>query len=243
MIAGRANAAAAVAVAVAAIAIAIACGGVARAAAPAPRDAARSAFQEGERSFQLGKFEAAIEAYERAFNLDPQPAFIFNIALAHRRQFEIDGALEHLLRARELYRNYLKLDPGSANRPGVEKLIAELGTRIDQLRASANPTEPPAVSPIPAAPRAPPGEPVSPPTPPTPPTTTQPPRAAVPPPATTAPSIVASPAPPAEPPSSLKTWLIAGGVTAIIVGGAVTVLLLARDNPSFDGPGIVLTPE
>src|SRR5688572_26593308 len=117
-------------------------------AAPA-RENAKALFQEGERDFQLGKFDTAIQAYERAFNLDPQPAFIFNIALAHRRQYEIDGKLEHLLRARELYRNYLKLDPGSANRTGVEKLITELGARIDDARAQN--AEPPPAAAGPAA--------------------------------------------------------------------------------------------
>jgi tetratricopeptide (TPR) repeat protein len=130
----------------------IACATGARAAPP--RENAKAMFQQGERDFQLGKFEAAIDAYERAFNLDPHPAFIFNIALAHRRQYEIDGKLEHLLRARELYRNYLKLAPATANRPGVEKLITELGTRIDQARAGAG--EPPPVAVAVPAPPAPP---------------------------------------------------------------------------------------
>src|SRR6187402_1921179 len=127
------------------VAIAVAFVATARAtSAPAapPRDSAKAIFLEGERKFQLGKFDAAIEAYERAFNLDPQPAFIFNIALAHRRQYEIDGKLEHLLRARELYRNYLKLDPASPHRAGVEKLISELGARIDQARSGSGPAAP-----------------------------------------------------------------------------------------------------
>ena len=158
------------------VAVAVIAGATGARAAP-PRENAKAIFQDGERNFQLGKFEAAIEAYERAFNLDPQPAFIFNIALAHRRQYEIDGKLDHLLRARELYRNYLKLDPDSPNRPGVEKLITELGARIDQARAGR-------VEPPPAAVAS---------APPTPPAVVPPPVIAPPPPA--APTPTADPAP------------------------------------------------
>jgi tetratricopeptide (TPR) repeat protein len=204
-------------------------------AAPPRREQAKAVFPEGERNFQLGKFEAAIEAYERAFNLDPQPAFVFNIALAHRRQYEIDGKLEHLLRARELYRNYLMLDPASANRPGVERLITELGTRIDVARAGAEPPSAAATASPPAPPLA---------------TVPQPAVAPPPPVATTPPPVPAimaasSPAPrsPDDKASSTKTWLIAGGIAAVVIGAAVTILLVTRSDPAFDGPGIDLTPR
>jgi tetratricopeptide (TPR) repeat protein len=98
--------------------------------------AARAAFGEAERSYQLGRFEEAITSYERAFALDPQPAFLHNIALAHRRQYEIDGKPEHLRRARELYRNYLRLEPTSSRRAAVEKLIEELGARLEKEPAA-----------------------------------------------------------------------------------------------------------
>jgi len=217
--------------------------GVASAHAAPPRDSAKAMFQEGERNFQLGKFDAAIEAYERAFNLDPQPAFIFNIALAHRRQYEIDGKLEHLLRARELYRNYLKLDPASPHRAGVEKLISELGARIDQARSGSGPAAPVAIAPAPPPPAPPPV--VAPP-----PTSAVPPLAAPPaaapaptrdpPPLVTAPAIVARPD---EKSSSMKTWLIAGGIAAVVVAAAVTILLVTRGDEPFDGPGIDVTPR
>src|SRR6478735_3160784 len=118
--------------------------------APAENAAARAAFGEGERNFQLGKFDAAIDAYERAFGLDPQPAFLFNIALSHRRQYEIDGQLDHLARARELYRNYLRLEPQATNRAGVEKLINDLTTKIDAARGRPEAETAPA-SPEPAS--------------------------------------------------------------------------------------------
>ena len=226
MSAARVSVAIAVAVAV------IACATGARAAPP--RENAKAIFQDGERNFQLGKFEAAIEAYERAFNLDPQPAFIFNIALAHRRQYEIDGKLEHLLRARELYRNYLKLDPDSPNRPGVEKVITELGARIDQARAGRVEPTPAAVAPAPPPQPAAPLPAVAPPPPAAPTPTPDPP------PLVTEPAIAARSE---EGSSSTKTWLIAGGITAVVVAAAVIILLVTRSDTPFDGPGIDVTPQ
>ena len=213
-------------------AAAIALPGVARGApAPAPAPAsgiegAKAAAVDGDRSFQLGRFDAAIEAYERAFSLDPQPAFLFNIGLAHRRQYQIDGKAEHLLRARELYRNYLKLDPASPRRAGVEKVLVELEAQIEDTRRNAAPPVPPPV----ATPTSPP--PVAPP---------PPPAAAPPAPATTPALVVARPAEPA-PPSSSRKWLLIGGAAVVIAAAiAVTAILIANRGSSFDGPGVDLT--
>ena len=216
----------------ASIAIAVAFGAVASAAgaqAAAPRDRAKTIFQDGERDFQLGKFDAAIEAYERAFNLDPQPAFIFNIALAHRRQYEIDGKLEHLLRARELYRNYLRLEPQATNRAGVEKLINDLTTKIDAARGRPEAETAPA-SPEPASTST---------------ITTRPgplPGAASPPSPTRPAAVLASPAEPVAPPSSsIRRWVIGGTVAAAAVVAALAVFFITRSGPSFDGPGVNVT--
>ena len=146
---------------VVAVASAVAMAGRAEAAPPAAENtAAKAAFIEGERNFQLGKFDAAIEAYARAFGLDPQPAFLFNIALSHRRQYEIDGQVDHLARARELYRNYLRLEPQATNRAGVEKLISDLTAKIDAARGrpEALPGPVPPVPPEAATPSAASGE-------------------------------------------------------------------------------------
>jgi tetratricopeptide (TPR) repeat protein len=116
---------------------------------------ARAAFEEAERQYQLGRFPEAIAAYERAYSLDPQAAFLFNIALAHRRQFEIDGQLEHLRRARELYRNYLRLEPTTPRRAAVERLIEDLGSRLARDSPGPSPQPgPPALSAPPPPPPA-----------------------------------------------------------------------------------------
>ena len=199
-------------------------------AAPPENGAAKAAFVEGERNFQLGKFEAAIDAYERAFGLDPQPAFLFNIALAHRRQHEIDGKLEHLARARELYRNYLKLEPQSSNRAGVEKLIGELTATIDLARARPAPEpSPPGASP-PTEAAAPPAGP---------PAAGRPPTA---PPAAPPAALLSTPAGETERPApSNRKWIIGGTIAAAAVVAAIAVIfVVTRSGTTFDGPGVTL---
>ena len=201
-------------------------------AAPVENAAARAAFSEGERNFQLGKFDAAIDAYERAFGLDPQPAFLFNIALSHRRQYEIDGQIDHLARARELYRNYLRLEPQAANRAGVEKLINDLTAKIDAGRGRPEPPVAlaPPVSPDPApAPAGPAGPGLLP--------------GAVPPSSAERPAgVLSAPAHPVEPPpSSSRRWVIGGTIAAAAVVAAIAIVFATRSGPSFDGPGVNVT--
>jgi len=211
------------------VAVASAMAARAEAAPPAAENtAAKAAFTEGERNFQLGKFDAAIEAYERAFGLDPQPAFLFNIALSHRRQYEIDRQIDHLARARELYRNYLRLEPQATNRAGVEKLISDLSAKIDAARGSPEspaplPSSSPAAASAPAASAGPlPG---------TAPSSSAQPAA-----------VLSSPVPPVEPPSSShRKWLIGGTVAAAAVVAVIAVFFITRSGPSFDGPGVNVT--
>jgi len=216
-----------------AIAVAVGAGAAARAqSAPADNAGAKAAFVEGERNFQLGKFEAAIDAYERAFGLDPQPAFLFNIALSQRRQYEIDGRIDRLARARELYRNYLKLEPQSPHRAGLEKLIADLTAKIEAARGKVEVLPPPAAAaPAPAPPAAATATPVAPP--------------AAPAPAAAAPAAVVS-APAAEGEgqgAANRKWVIGGTIAAAAVVAAVAIFFVARGgSPSWDGPGVTLTP-
>jgi hypothetical protein len=200
---------------------------------PADNAGAKAAFVEGERSFQLGKFEAAIDAYERAFGLDPQPAFLFNIALSQRRQYEIDGRIDRLARARELYRNYLKLEPQSTHRAGVEKLIAELTTKLEAARGKAGAAPPPPTAPAPSAPTPATAAPAS------------PPAAPPPTPATASPAaVLAASAGEGEPArSASRKWILGGTIAAAAVVAVVAIFFATRGGPEFDGPGVDLMPQ
>ena len=92
---------------------------------------ARKHFKRGEKLYALGKFDAALAAYEAAFDAAPLPEFLFNIGQCHRN-------LDHYDEAIFSFNKYLRLEPDADNRDAVEKLIAELET--DRDRAGHGPT-------------------------------------------------------------------------------------------------------
>jgi tetratricopeptide (TPR) repeat protein len=201
--------------------------------APATADVAggKRAFVEGERLFALGRFDEAIAAYEKAYSLDPRPGFLFNIAQAHRRQFDIDHQREHLARARELYRNYLAAEPAPQRRAAAEQLLAELTTKL----AEPPPVEKPPEAPLVEKPPEPPAPTVE---------RTEPrleerpklePAAPV-----ARPVDLTAPAPAA--PSHRARWAAIGVTAGVLVVGAIVtaVILAATSHPSYDGPVIDL---
>ncbi|MBX3154549.1 MAG: tetratricopeptide repeat protein [Deltaproteobacteria bacterium] len=81
--------------------------------------AAKRHFDRGEKLFALGKFEEALEHYQKAYDAKPLPAFLFNIGQCHRNLNDYDAAIFS-------FRKYLKLEPDASNRDKVEALIEDL---------------------------------------------------------------------------------------------------------------------
>jgi tetratricopeptide (TPR) repeat protein len=80
---------------------------------------AKRHFTKGEKLFALGRFDEALEQYEKAFEAKPLPGFLFNIAQCHRNLGNIDQAIFS-------YRKYLRESPDAENREAVEQQITEL---------------------------------------------------------------------------------------------------------------------
>lgn len=76
-------------------------------------------FALGEKLFTLGRFDAALEQYEKAYEANPLPAFLFNIGQCHRN-------LGHYQQAAFSFRTYLRESPNAEQRESVEALIVEL---------------------------------------------------------------------------------------------------------------------
>jgi hypothetical protein len=196
-------------------------------------DQARSFLNKATAAYGLGHYAVAAENFEKAYELRPDPALLYNAAQAHR----LAGNKQ---RALELYQSYLRMYGKKDQSEEVERHIRDLKQAIsrDEAVATAPPVTPAPVS-VPLTPPAAPGkiEPIAvpPPSPATapaaeaaaaPPPHSPPP--APPPPAAAPTTLVVESAPP--PPESLthKAWfwiVIGAGVAA---AAAVTVLLATR---------------
>jgi tetratricopeptide (TPR) repeat protein len=92
--------------------------GTARADDLAMRTAKRH-YDRGEKLFALGKFDEALDQYQKAFDAKPLPGFLFNIGQCYRNLGDYDQAIFS-------FKKYLKLDPNAPNKDKVTKLIEEL---------------------------------------------------------------------------------------------------------------------
>jgi len=100
---------------------------------------AQGHFRKGEKLFALGRFDDALEQYEKAFEAKPLPGFLFNIAQCHRNLGSFDEAIFS-------FRKYLRLIPDAENREATEELINEL--EAEKARSGSRPVRP-RVEPIP----------------------------------------------------------------------------------------------
>jgi hypothetical protein len=96
---------------------------VASAAAAQPADPAEQEslehYQKGVTAYDLGKFDDAVQSFQKAYELKPQPAYLYNIAQAYRQKGDAAKAVF-------FYKRYLQKAPDAKNRDVVERRIAEL---------------------------------------------------------------------------------------------------------------------
>jgi tetratricopeptide (TPR) repeat protein len=198
--------------------LAIALGG--RPALAAEPSGARRAYDEATAAFGLGHYAEAAEKYETAFSLRPDPALLYDAAQAYRLAGNRPRALE-------LYRNYLRLYPDRQNADEARNQVAALTRAIEEDKAGAPrppvaaapaTAPPPAVTPIVPVAAAPPAP--------------SPALSAAPPSVTPA-AMVTETSPAAEAPSSSggsRTWIWIAVGAAVVVGGAVALVLATRSD-------------
>jgi hypothetical protein len=106
---------------------------------------ARMHYQEAQKQFDLGLWDAAVAEFTKAYELRPDPNFLYNMAQAYRR-----GG--NARRAIDLYKNYLIKVPKSPQRAEVEERIQTLQRQLDGEEREAKRTAPlaPLVTPEPA---------------------------------------------------------------------------------------------
>lgn len=113
-----------------------------------PMDQARQHFKAGKALQDAGKFAEAADEYQAAYDLDPRPAMLFNIAQAHR----LAG---HKQLAVDFYKRYLQAQPDGAGAREARQWQAELSRQLEAERPVTPPPtrpDPPPVTP-PATPQ------------------------------------------------------------------------------------------
>jgi tetratricopeptide (TPR) repeat protein len=103
---------------------------------------ARRFYDEGTRAFNLGEFARATQSYRRAYELKPDPAFLYNIAQSYRLAGNTEQALF-------FYRSYLRNAPQTPHGAEVDDRIQKLQQQLDAEHAKA--LAPPALSLAPSA--------------------------------------------------------------------------------------------
>lgn len=88
---------------------------------------AKTFFDSGVRHYNLGHFPEAIADFEKAYNVDPAPILLFNIAQSHRQLGDKERALF-------FYRRYLEQAPNAANKAEVEQRMKDLKESLQQER-------------------------------------------------------------------------------------------------------------
>lgn len=114
-----------------ALAAALTAEGAARAAPENPA-AAREHYDRGTKFYDIGRYDDAIREFEAAYQAKADPAFIFNLAQAHR----LAGHNQEAIR---LYRTYLRYVPNPPNREDIESKIAALEKAAADRSAPSTP--------------------------------------------------------------------------------------------------------
>jgi Tetratricopeptide repeat len=99
---------------------------------------ARQHYETGTQQYDLGHWDDAIREFEKAYELRPDPSFLYNLAQAYRRKGDPKRALD-------LYRNYLAKVPKTPQRTEIEEKIKSLQKQIDEAGSAR--TTPPALEP------------------------------------------------------------------------------------------------
>jgi len=109
-------------------------------------------FREGDKAYKLGDYVTAIAAFEDAFRLSEDPIVLFNIAQSYRKQYAVDQRRSRLVKARDLYRTFIREVSDDNLRSQAEGLLAEVERMLAE--AKDEPAAPPPALPPGAAPEA-----------------------------------------------------------------------------------------
>ena len=98
---------------------------------------AKKLYFDGEAAFQAGRFAEAAAAFEESYALSRRPKLLWNIAQAHRRNWDVARNLESLRRARAVFRNYSTIAETESERRDSAAAEREVSALIEAAERGA----------------------------------------------------------------------------------------------------------
>lgn len=99
------------------------------------RDDAKAEFNQGNVSYNLGKYDEAIAHFEKAYSLSRVPEILFNLGQCYRKLWEGDKKSELGRRALHYYQALVREAPQSRVRADADQFIAELEPAVAEAEA------------------------------------------------------------------------------------------------------------
>jgi hypothetical protein len=93
-------------------------------------------YQQATRAYDLGKYQEAIDEYQKVYEIDGDPVMLYNIGQAYRLNDQPQESIH-------FYRRYLQRSPEARNRDDVERKIAAQEKLIEERRKAAAAVSPP----------------------------------------------------------------------------------------------------
>lgn len=85
---------------------------------------ARECYERGQRYYDIGNYDRALEEFKQGYLLSGIPAFLLNMAQAYRMKGDDPSALDY-------YKRFLaKADSNDPQRPNVEKIVADMESGV-----------------------------------------------------------------------------------------------------------------
>ena len=91
---------------------------------------ARERYAAGDTALQLGRYDDAIQAFEDAYRLSHRVGILYNIGLAYRRAYSLQGKPAQLRRALEMYESFLRQAHAVPDRAQIEGVTAQLRAQV-----------------------------------------------------------------------------------------------------------------
>ena len=93
-------------------------------------------YQQATRAYDLGKYQEAVEQYQKVYEIDGDPVMLYNIAQAYRLNDQPQESIH-------FYRRYLQRSPEARNKEDVERKITAMEKLIEERRKAAAQVAPP----------------------------------------------------------------------------------------------------